>query len=497
MTKIRSTAPLILSLVIAAATLFPARSTIPGLHGDEAWVGLRAHDILRGARPIVGMNNYTGPVHQYLVAILFHFFGCSVGILRLVTPLVALPTIILFHRVIERLFNLSIANSSVLLLVSAPFFTGYGRLANEVFALNPFLAVTAIFLILEAAGKSLILSNILLCLSGICMGLGIWNHAIFAAFPPALLLAALVRRGITLFRGPELYSSILGLVLVLGLRISLGSAQDIALNATLHVAILRRLTEWPSLLLQLAHGDILYQRFAGQVIWKTPNLVLIILIAALVARFTNKRRDPLQLNRFGMATLVFAVALFLGTLLLCPSNSDRYFLLVLYLVPLLLAFGLAEIFQISSLRPLAPFIFAMLIFVQLGRTGVNYFYSQATTGGRPSSFFLGSQEETSNHFLRTDLLYQELASQSAKTIHAESLLAWPLEFYDLDNHCFTNVVTEDLTPTKPATRIHSADTLAVLYADRIRQIGPGQFRDFKILSQDSRFIIMVPNLPPR
>jgi 4-amino-4-deoxy-L-arabinose transferase-like glycosyltransferase len=495
-TKFRSTAPLILSLAIGAATLFPARSTIPGLHGDEAWVGLRASEILHGARPIVGMNNYTGPVHQYLVAILFHFFGSSVSILRLATPITSLITLILFHRVIKRLFHESVANSSVLLLVSAPFFTGYGRLANEVFALNPFLAVTGIFLIIETPGKSLTLSNFLSFLSGICLGLGVWNHAIFAAFPAALFLAALARRGTALFRSPQLYASILGLVMVLGLRISLGSAPDIGLNARLHVALLHRLIEWPSVFLQLAHGDLLYQRFAGQVIWKTPNLVVIIVILALIARFTNKRRDPLQLNQFEIATIIFAAALFLGTLFLCPSNSDRYFLLLLYLVPLFLAFALAEIFQISSLRPFAPSIFAILILLQLSRTGVNYFFSQATTGGRPSSFLLGSQEETSNHFMRTDSLYQELAAQNTKNIYAESLLAWPLQFYDLDNHHFNGVVTEDLTPTKPAQRIHSAKTRAVLYAGGIRQTGPDRFPDFKVLSQDSRFIIMAPNLPP-
>jgi hypothetical protein len=68
--------------LISAVLLFAWLDTVPGLHGDEAWVGLRANDIVRGDRPLLGMNGYTGSLHQYFAAFAFRFFGMKVWSLR-------------------------------------------------------------------------------------------------------------------------------------------------------------------------------------------------------------------------------------------------------------------------------------------------------------------------------------------------------------------------------------------------------------------------------
>src|SRR5262245_23547280 len=78
---------LFVAVGIAAAMLFPFLASVPGLQGDEAWAGLRGVEILKGLRPTFGMNEYTGPFHQYLIALLFNATGFSVGALRVITAI--------------------------------------------------------------------------------------------------------------------------------------------------------------------------------------------------------------------------------------------------------------------------------------------------------------------------------------------------------------------------------------------------------------------------
>jgi hypothetical protein len=263
----------------------------------------------------------------------------------------------------------------------------------------------------------------------------------------------------------------------------------------LQVPVLERLKEWPALLLEIAHGDILYKRCAGQLMQKSPNLILLILVIAVTLRWGIRLRMQRESKGYGFSVIIFGIALFVGTLFLCPSNSDRYFLLILYLIPLACTWAFHEISQISALKGFFPLIIILFVLLQLGRTGLNYFYSQIETGGRSSAFLMGSQVETSNHFMRSDLLYRDLVSRGAKVIYTESLLAWPLQFYDLKNQEFILVSAEDLVHTSLSERVHSPDAFAVFYADGVRQIQPDQYPNFKITSQDLQFIVMEPASP--
>src|SRR5580704_12381894 len=106
-----------LATTIAGAILFPYLGSVPGLHGDEAWTGLRAFEILHGLRPLLGMNEYTGPFHQYLVAGIFQMVGISVTSLRLMTAVTFLLTVPLYFRISKLFFDEWTATSAVLLLV--------------------------------------------------------------------------------------------------------------------------------------------------------------------------------------------------------------------------------------------------------------------------------------------------------------------------------------------------------------------------------------------
>src|SRR5580658_9987854 len=124
---------LVLALLLASFFLAYHLGEIPGLHADEAWVGLKAHSILQGERPWVGMNEYTGPIHAYLLAPLFKVFGFRVGVLRSLVVVFSVISVILYYFVALELFGGFVAGSASLLLASSPFFVAFGRQATENF----------------------------------------------------------------------------------------------------------------------------------------------------------------------------------------------------------------------------------------------------------------------------------------------------------------------------------------------------------------------------
>ena len=74
---------------------------------------------------------------------------------------------------------------------------------------------------------------------------------------------------------------------------------------------------------------------------------------------------------------------------------------------------------------------------QLTYVGLNYFYSFAVSGGRTAVFPVGHRlVETSDHFIRTDRLHDELVAHNVQAVFADNLITWPLRFYDLETPHF-------------------------------------------------------------
>ena len=491
---------MLLTSAFAVLLLFPLLGTIPGLHADEAWAGLRAHEILNGGRPMIGMNPYTGPLHQFLLAPLLHLLGFTVDVLRLPTAVFSVVSLWLFYFMLRRWFDTQTASLSVIILVTLPFFTGYGRIAHEVLALNPVLALCAILLL---TGESRALNNarsvfLRALLAGVWLGLGVWNHAIFLSIPFALFVTACFRDGTRLFHAPGLSAAWLGFMLVIAPRV-LWEFSAAALNWPAVTApagfvdgLLERAREWPMLIFRIAHGDVLFQRFSGEVLFATPNLVCPFVLAGGFFML-KKLRIAIDIRRSPESGLfVFSVALFLGTLVLCPANADRYFLLPLYLVPIFAAYLFRELLNIPVLKIPSFVLLCLFVLLQVTRIEINYFAAQACTRGRCSSFLLGSKPETSNHFIRIDQLYQGLVRAGARHVYAEFFIALPLRFYDVQEHRLdaVRVIEGNLEFGLPAS--NESDSRVVTYAAGIRRISPEQFRGFTPVSADSHFIILRP-----
>ncbi len=123
----------------------------PGLHGDEAWFGLRAQQMMSGeARSIHGMTAHSGALFPLLVAGSFKVFGMSVWSLRVpgaVCNVVAIGLLTWLVWNVQRRAGSAIL--LLLLLAGSVLVTAESRVAWEVTALGPLLAAALLALALR------------------------------------------------------------------------------------------------------------------------------------------------------------------------------------------------------------------------------------------------------------------------------------------------------------------------------------------------------------
>lgn len=167
---------------------------LPGLHGDEAWVGLRARHIVLGEdSSIHGMNGYTGAAFPYLVAASFRAFGMSVGSLRGVGVALNLATIALLAVSAAIVGRGRGVFALLVLIAGSTLMTSKTRVAWELTACGPVLAALAILTCVIWLRSEERLSR-----RGVTLGsaavffvnaTGVYNHFIYIAFAAALFVA--------------------------------------------------------------------------------------------------------------------------------------------------------------------------------------------------------------------------------------------------------------------------------------------------------------------
>lgn len=491
----KNLAPLLISLAIAVLVLVPFLGTIPGLNGDEAWAGVRAHEILGGRRPMVGMTWYAGPVQQYLMAPGLAEFGFRVSTLRLFTVVNSLVFVILYYSIARRLFDARAAGLSVLCLVTLPAFAAYGRPAYEVFALNPVLAAAAISLLLHARERPPLVRSAFWLFAGVCLGLGTWNHLIFLSVPCALLVCACSSHRFGILWEPSLYFVGYGLALALAPRLyfEFSGADRMAIRlpglegGDFLGLLFQRLREWPLLLAQMVHGDPAYRRFAGEVKVSLPEPGWFALAGGVVAHL---RKHGPRCGMPGIQVSLFASSLFFATLFLCPKNSDRYFLLIVYCFPVFVGLSFSKMLALAAWRRWVAAFLVVYLTAQLGRTGINYFGSQLRSHGRVSAFQFGSEPETSNSYIRTDELYNQLARLGATRIYAEFFIAMPLRFYDLEAKRLLGVQIVDAPGAARAVAAANDASYAVVYSSGLRRVCAEDYAGFEQVAADEHFIVL-------
>ncbi len=436
-------------VAVAAFLLFAFIGKIPGLHGDETWNFVLAKRIAGGLCPLSSANSYTGPFFQIILAPLFEIFGYRVWVMRGAAALLNLAGLFCALGTARRLFPGQRAPVFWfgMLLATFPLYVGFSRFAIELTAVNPFLFQAGLYLVVIAVDRHGLARFVAALASGICWGLAVNTHVVSLTFPLGLILALVI-----VFRGKLLKSivfwlSLAGAALPVGLRvfqIMIQSAGRGALGDRVgHLQEMLWLTEapyLPRLLIKLTEGAFVYQRFCGRSWVNVIPYVSVALIILTILTVVAHRRIRFHQHLIVAALcLAFSLAL---TWVIAPTLSLRYFQFPLFAVPLILSMLYAGLPD-GRVKKIARAVLLTLVLLSSGYLAVNYFASFLTTRGKRSTFKLGIRlggqlRETSNHFLRTDRLYERLTVAGVKHVLTnDAMIANPLKTYDMDKNRLT------------------------------------------------------------
>lgn len=434
-------------LALSTALLSAWTSTLPGLHGDEAWVLLRSAEIQAGERPLSGMNYYTGALHQYLVALISVVGGPSIPSSRLLSGATNMLALLAMMNIVRRLHpgQSTWLWTGLFTGTSIPFVL-FSRFATEITSLSPCLIYGGLFFIQRGFQERTRAAFLLTGIGAILLGLSVYNHMAAAG------TVAGVYAGLVLFLGGRFFRDARGYILVLGGIVGLFPrvVQIIFLPGTsfgpvdglmqnLVSGSLEEVLSLPFILLGMLDGGILFQRFTGATTLPVLPIFSGVLVLFCVLHLFMGFRIP---KRSDVALIFGVLVALIMTTIISPRLSLRYFhaeALVLTYMAARMGVSLMARSQRSRKRPgivkglHALTLFAMLTVAasQIVYVAVNYFYTIHSVGAQTSVFPIGLRlKETSNHFIRTDGLYEQLVSRGVRTVAADGLIILPLRYYD-------------------------------------------------------------------
>lgn len=431
--------------VVGLALATVGANTIPGLHADEAWVMLRVREIADGARPLFGMNHYTGALHQYLAWPFLAASGFQVWGLRLVGALANVAALLVGLDLLRRLHPAepTVWRWTGALCVTAAPFVVFSRFGIETAMLEPVLVLGALWLLLAVpeprrAGA----------LAGLTLGLAVYNHALALAAIAAILIGALAGQGWNVWRHPRMRWLVMGLAIGL-LPTGIGQLLPSPATPTNPVAagsaspppstmpdsaevleflwrLVLDLAAVPFILAGMLDGGLLFQRVAGERLLPViPHASVALVVCACLAFRHGRGASWSPIDR---AILAAALVLPLVTVLIAPRLALRYF----QLPALLLPYALARFAQAAFIPRFAAGLLAAMLALQVGYLATNYFWAFARSGGRLSDFAIGwTMVETSNHLVRTDRLYRELVAAGVRGVIGDPFTARPLAALDI------------------------------------------------------------------
>jgi hypothetical protein len=465
--------------------------TMPGLHGDEAWVGLRAHEIATGASSSVhGVNFYTGVLMPYLATLSFRAFGTSVLSLRAIGVAANLAAIALLAATAWVVTRKRSGVLGILLLVASSLLVVCeSRVAWEVTALNPFVAalslLASVLWLSASAPWSRTRLAVACALVVFAPILVVYSHFIYAELAAALLVASLLTAlrystepAVQYFVAQLVATANIAPFAVLKLALYRTTAAPSVALASFAVLLAIEVLALSALLARPAFvsrvRDALGRRATllragaitllaiGVAAFAGFHLVAFVQMLAndAVAKrlFSTSFSAPLLAASYAYAALLVALyfyALYRVRRGLVTPRAPEYFLLVL---PIAVAAALPAVVTSNSLRyynlpNLALLVGACVALALLPRVamhralaGVAVYAAILATAivpvvadahhyesVRPIYFHFGYRRETSAHFLPTDVVYRNIRDDGMRIFVAEDtwFLHLPLSFYSL------------------------------------------------------------------
>jgi len=157
---------------------------LPGLHGDEAWAGLKAHDYqLSGIDQLSGMTPYTGILQNLMAELSFKFFGVGVFQLRLPGTVANLISLVIIAITFRRCAAYKESAIFLLLIASSALFLTSARVAWEVNSLTLLFISLSFLSIVEISRGNPHFHMIWVCLFFTANVFGTYNHVIFSCIP--------------------------------------------------------------------------------------------------------------------------------------------------------------------------------------------------------------------------------------------------------------------------------------------------------------------------
>lgn len=483
---------LALSTALAFAFLFPYLGKVPGLNGDEAWLGLTVSDILTGHHPLCGLRFYTGPLHYYFLAPFLQGFGRTVGVLRVFTAITSVISVGVYFLVLRRLFGAMSAALAVLLLVSSPWFVMYGRTAWAFLALAPVLSLTSLYFFLHALDGRGRARWRWMVLAVVTLALGVWNHLLLLTLPAVLLVFTLFflreRQTRVITALYALAGGALGIIPHLWCGSIDSGSEWASFLYTSSVGFFSRVMEWPWLFLRIIQGDVLFLRFTGEVVSPGSIVNVLFFILAISYAFVRAWREGARKTAVYQSLLIGFISVFFVTLSVSPGNSERYFLLPLYFVPLILSLFFLGIMRRLRWQRSLWIIVGIFVAFNSMRIVRNYFMAYLASGGKSAQFYVGSMPETTYHVVRSQKLYSVLIDVGAKRIVTNFLIGMPLKFYDIEGKRFDAVDVRDGFPRGLVERL-SPGTYAVTYPDQVHRDAVSAHPELELIFEEEDFLI--------
>jgi len=442
---------------------------LPGLHGDEAWAGLKADEFINsGVHETQGMTYYTGILQPGIVSFFFKKFGIGVVQLRVGGYIFNLLGITLlfftffksgFHRMVLFL---------ALLFGQSTLFLSVARVAWEVNTFTVFFIALLVWSCGNILKTKKDIRYLWITVFMLVNLMGTYNHILFSCFSVAIwfttalctyqhgrikfldfavivtlnLLNIVMLATFVLYFHPWITILVPSFIIVIPIELWL---IRMMVHQNFHKFHWQPSQKVFQLILALMIGSFLIfhgmafldalsnyktlvhlYSYEFNIVWKSTFILLGAVVATYLTKFLFD--DIVQKEKPFPALFIISYGGILSMYTI--SNSSRYYLVILTITYIYLAFKLAD-----SRHMWHPLTLTLLVMTLLVNVFMLTIYVPAKRNIKAIQFTIGNgNEETSAHFLPMESLVDSLRKHRINDIDCVSdqfFLENPIRFYYL------------------------------------------------------------------
>lgn len=192
----------LLFLITAITRLILLEVIPPGLHGDEAWIGLWARQIIESGYIGVFSGDALGnPIGTaYVTALFFKIFGDSIFSIRLTTALFSITTVVTFYFFLRVFFDETASFLTSIVLSLSLMYLHYSR-TGFMLTTSLFFQITTLIFIFKGRKEK---KFRFILIGGFFAGLGMYTYNAYILFPLLIILLLIFDIILSKFRRIEI-----------------------------------------------------------------------------------------------------------------------------------------------------------------------------------------------------------------------------------------------------------------------------------------------------